>query len=182
MLNYNEFTNTRKLEEKSNTYDFGCSMVYFPCPELEKIQEKINPDDLYTEDGDGYGIENEHHVTLLYGLHSEEIEESTVMTLSAENYPPIVLENASLFESENYDVLKFDANCPKLHDVNKALSKLPHTTSFPDYHPHATVAYLKKGKGADYASQLEDIKFSVTPNKIVYSKPDGSKSEQALNQ
>ena len=157
MLNYNEFTNTSKLEEKSNTYDFGCSMVYFPCPELEKIQEKINPDDLYTEDGDGYGIENE-------------------------NYPPIVLENASLFESENYDVLKFDANCPKLHDVNKALSKLPHTTSFPDYHPHATVAYLKKGKGADYASQLEDIKFSVTPNKIVYSKPDGSKSEQALNQ
>jgi 2'-5' RNA ligase len=68
-----------------------------------------------------------------------------------------------------------------LHEINKELSELPHTTNFPDYHPHATVAYLKKGKAADYIKQLEDISFDVTPSKIVYSKPDGSKTEQPLN-
>ena len=181
MLNYNEFTNSSKLEEKSNTYNFGCSMVYFNCPELQKIQAQINPDDLYTEDNDRYGIEDEHHVTLLYGLHSEEIEEADVMRISAGQIPPIRLANASAFESKDYDVLKFDADCPTLHEINKALCELPHTTDFPDYHPHATVAYFKKGKAADYIKQLEDISFEVTPSKIVYSKPDGSKTTQELN-
>lgn len=181
MLNYNEFTNSNKLEEKNNTYDFGCSMVYFDCPEMTKIQEQINPDDLYTEEGGQYGIEDEHHVTLLYGLHSEEIEEADVMRISAGQIPAIRLTNASAFESEKYDVLKFDAECPKLHDINKELSKLPHTTNFPDYHPHATVAYLKKGKAADYIKQLEDISFEVNPSKIVYSKPDGSKTVKSIN-
>lgn len=181
MLNYNEFTNTPKLEEKSNTYDFGCSMVYFDCPGLAKIQQKLNPDDLYVEDGDQYGVETDHHVTLLYGLHSNEIQESDVMRISANQIPAIRLANASIFESEKYDVLKFDADCPRLHEINKELSKLPHTTNFPDYHPHATVAYLKKGKAANYIKQLEDVSFEVKPSKIVYSKPDGSKSEQLIN-
>jgi hypothetical protein len=48
------------------------------------------------------------------------------------------------FENELYDVLKFDVKREKsLFDCNKDLMKFPHTTDYPDYHPHLTISYLK---------------------------------------
>jgi 2'-5' RNA ligase len=180
MLNFESFEKSIN-EKKSDTYEYGCAMVYFDYPGMNKIQDAIDPDHLYEEEGDrSYGLEDEPHVTLLYGIHSDEVDEADVMRITAQQIPAMVLTNASAFENGKFDVLKFDVDCEKLHEINAELCKLPHTTNFPDYHPHATIAYLKPGMAEKYIEQFKNIKEEVKPTHIVYSKPDGTKVKKSL--
>ena len=75
------------LEKEGDTYDYGCAMLYFDFPQINKIHDAIDPKDLYEEEGDRtFGIEDEPHCTLLYGLHKEVtpemIQEMSVILLS----------------------------------------------------------------------------------------------------
>lgn len=164
-----------KKEESKKKYSYGCSMLYFDFPQMNVLHDEIHEDDIY--DGDSTGLEREPHVTLLYGLHSDEIKDDDVINASIKGIQSMGLGNPSLFENEKYDVLKFDVEAPFLIDINKELSKLPHTTDFPDYHPHCTIAYLKPGKGKKYTKQFKGRIYEVFPTKVVYSKPDGTKKE-----
>ena len=182
---FTEYINSILLEKTGDAYEYGCSMVYFNFPQAHELHAMIKPEDLYTEEGDrSFGIEDEPHTTLLFGLHSKEIPDEEVMQIST-SLPigQLTLKNASLFKNEGkpYEVLKFDVENAALYDINKKLTELPHTTDFPDYHPHCTIAYIKNGMGDKYVDQLRDKTFSVTPFEIVYSKPDGSKVRKAWN-
>jgi 2'-5' RNA ligase len=86
----------------------------------------------------------------------------------------IELKNVGMFQNE-CDVLKFEASNPTLHACNFNLKKLPHTSSYPNYEPHSTIAYLKKGMGQRYVDQFDGITHTATPTHLVYSKQDGSK-------
>lgn len=171
------------FEKKDGGYDFGCAMIYFDFPKMSEIHGMIEESDVYTDDSDrSYGLEDEPHTTLLYGLHSNEIPDEQVMEIcKSKSYGTLILSNPSLFENEQYDVLKFDVSNPVLTEINSALSKLPHTTNFPDYHPHCTIAYIKSGMGKKYVEKLAGSTYEVNPNKIVYSKPDGSRVEETWN-
>ena len=74
-----------------------------------------------------------------------------------------------------------EAENPTLHGCNFNLRQLPYTSSYPDYKPHMTVAYLKKGEGQKYVERLMDKTYTVTPTHLIYSKPDGSKIRFELN-
>lgn len=165
------------LFEDEGTHDYGCSMVYFDMPMMEALHKIIDKDDVYTDpDGDrSYGLEEETHTTLLYGLHDDVKDEDVIDRSTPKELDDIVLSNASLFENDDYDVLKLDASAAWLKECNKKLAELPHTTDYPDYHPHATVGYLKPGTGQKYVDMLKGMEIKVTPNKIVYSKADGTK-------
>lgn len=174
-----------KESSEKQTYDYGCSMIYFDFPKMNEIHSMIEEEDIYTEDGDrSYGLETEPHATLLYGLHSDEIEDEDVLSASTRPGIPdeLKLHNASCFNNDKYDVLKFDVDNDHLHKINAELTKFPHTTDYPDYHPHSTIAYLKKGKGEKYTEKLKDAWYSVNPSKIVYSKPSGDKIEKSLKE
>lgn len=138
-------------EKKGDTYEYGCLMVYFDFPQMSKFHDAIEEDDLYEEEDDRtFGLEDEPHVTLLYGLHDDEIEDQNKVIEAAEIMPigPIRLKNISMFENDDkpYDVLKFDADNDALHEINKTLcEKFPYTSEF-DYHPHSTIGYVKKGE------------------------------------
>lgn len=170
------------FEKKADSYEYGCAMVYFNFPEMQKLHSLIEPEDVYVEEGDSsYGLEDEPHTTLLYGLHSNEIDDNTVMELCKSiQIGQLVLANASLFENEKYDVLKFDVKNSALHEINSKLAELPHTTNFPNYHPHATVGYLKPGTGRKYTEKFKNQEYTVIPEKIVYSKPNGSRVEEKI--
>lgn len=179
---FNQFMN----EKKNEVYEYGCAMLYFDLPELDIISSKINTDDLYTEEGNrGYGIEDEPHLTLLYGLH-DTVEESEVFNIIVKyDISDLKLYNVSAFKNEKFDVLKFDVGYPVkggsfLRKINKELSGLPHTTDYPDYHPHSTIAYLKRGMSDKYIKMFKDKEYIVNPKYIVYSKPDGTKIRKSL--
>jgi len=168
--------------------EYGCVMLFFDFPELYKIQDAINPDDLYEEDDDdSYGLESEAHVTLLYGLHKGVSDEDVKETLKNIDFDVCKLFNLSFFKNEKYDVLKFEVGYTTrggafLSKANKELKKFPYTSDFPDYNPHLSVAYLKPGMGKKYVDKLKRVKdYILTPKEARYSKTDGSKIKIKIN-
>lgn len=169
------------LKEEKQTYDYGCAMLYFDFPEMNKIHDAINPDDVYTQEGDrSFGYENEPHCTLLYGLHGDVTTENVEKVLGKYTYYTCKAHNASLFENPDYDVLKFDIKGDNLHETNKDLQQYPFTSNFPDYHPHMTIAYLKPGTGKRYAKMLNEFEYDLVPQYAVYSKPNGDKDKISI--
>jgi hypothetical protein len=166
------------LKEEKQTYDYGCVMLYFDFPQMNKIHDVIKPDDVYTKEDDrSFGFENEPHCTLLYGLHDGVTTEDVESVLNKHTYYTCKAHNASLFENPEYDVLKFDIKGDNLHETNADLQQYPFTSSFPDYHPHMTIAYLKPGTGKRYVKMLKEVEFDLLPQYAVYSKPDGDKDK-----
>jgi len=162
-------------ENSTSTYDYGCVMLYFNVPEMNEIHSRIDKEHVYTESGDvTYGLEDEPHCTLLYGLHAGVSVSDVKWIIREYDFSKCEIHNASLFEND-YDVLKFDVKGDSLHECNATLSKLPHTTNYPDYHPHMTIGYLQKGTGKTYVQKLKGFKKSIKPKYIVYSTPNGNK-------
>ena len=173
----------KELIKESGGYNYGCVMIYLPIEEVtwNRITQII-PEDVYEPEGDrDYGIQphNEVHVTIIYGLHSDIPDETIDGLVNKMIAPEVTLQNITLFQNENFDVVKFDVEGEELHKMNKMFTELPHTTDYPDYHPHCTIAYVKPGCGKSYESSLDEP-ITIKPHKIVYSKADGSKKEYKL--
>ena len=166
------------IVEEKQTYDYGCAMLYFAFPEMNNIHNDINHDDVYIQEGDRtFGLEDEPHCTLLYGLHEGVTTKDVKKVLDKYTYTPLKAHNASLFENPDYDVLKFDIKGENLHETNTDLQQYPFTSNFPDYHPHMTIAYLKPGSGKRYAKMLKGQEFDLIPQHAVYSKPNGDQDK-----
>ncbi len=123
---------------------------------LRLLQAKIDKDDL-AEDG----METEPHITVKYGLTGVTYPELVEETRS-NGGGKVRLGVTSLFENPDADVLKVSAVSHALHALHKSLSRLPNDDKYPEYTPHATVAYLKPGKGKKYVglTVAEGIEFS----------------------
>lgn len=157
----------------------GCAMVYFDFPDMKEIHKMIEKDDIYKPKD--YGLEKEPHCTLLYGFDTNVKAEAVLDTINQFKIPKLILTKASLFEND-YDVLKFDVKDvnKSLHNINKKLSKsFPYSSDYPNYHPHCTIAYLKKGTGKKYVDLLKGKDYKVTPKHIVYSV-DGKKDKRKV--
>jgi 2'-5' RNA ligase len=176
--------NLEVINEKGGKYSYGCAMVNLDVPGMKDLQEKIDPEDLA-----GSGIESDHHVTLLYGLHdggethSELSKEqlSKLMNICKKDISEVRLYEVSAFKNSEYDVLKFKADSPGLHSTNGELTKaFEFTTDFPEYNPHATIAYLKPGTADKYIKEFKNIELKGKPSEIVYSRPSGEKVIEKL--
>lgn len=156
--NIEKLTESLLLEKKA-TYKYGAIMLNLSCPKLNSIQSQIDKKDLYEDDTDKYGIEQEQHITLLYGTHKEVTKEQVEGILNQFDFPKSIKgEKVSIFENEKYDVLKFDVEKKYLSPINKKLKTLPYTNEYPEYKPHMTIAYLKKGEGKKYVDMFKEIK------------------------
>jgi len=88
-----------------------------------------------------------------------------------ENFEDITVKisKISIFESEDYDVVKYDIPLTKqILEYRKMLENFPYTDEYGEYHPHMTIAYVTKGAGKKYISDLDEP-FEVTFIKGVYS-------------
>jgi hypothetical protein len=168
------------IKESINGHKYGCVMIEIPISNWDEITSSIDPEDVYTESNDGepHGIQEDPHLTLLYGLHDNvtpEMVKSIFDNFSGDI--SIKVNGIGIFENKDFDVVKFnvvpEGSLQKLHDE---LSKFPNSNQSPDYKPHITIAYLKKGTGKKYIKP--DYKYEVkNVNKITYSMPDGSKNK-----
>jgi 2'-5' RNA ligase len=106
------------------------------------------------------GLEMEPHVTILFGLHYKEIkEEDVIKVLKTFKVPnKLYLSNPSYFEENTYDVLKYDASNPALHEFNSKIKKFPNTNKFTVYRPHLTIGYLNKGFKVDIQPKIIEVK------------------------
>lgn len=129
------------------------------------------------------GREGDPHVTVLYGLHTNNAADIRPQIDAA----PLKLRlgKVSVFpgadSGKDYDVLKVDVESSELHRLNKQLARLPHTNTHPEYNPHATIAYVRAGLGAKYAEQMGAINADDTCDHIVFSDRDGAHTKLPLH-
>ena len=168
---------------KKDKKKYGCVMLFFDFPEIKKIHDKIDSEDIYNSNiKDEYGLEKESHVTLLYGLHNDIKDKDVFDIIKNQKFNNVFIENPSIFDNEEYDVFKFDVKENKnLNSSNKDLKTLPFTSDYPDYHPHLTIGYLKKGMGKKYIKLLKEENYKLIPKFVVYSKSDGTKQKLTLS-
>lgn len=165
---------------KHNKIQYAFLLIDFQMPGIIKnIQDKIDKDDIYygeegeEDNGWEYGLEKESHVTLCPCLD---------LTVSAKDLKPYlhplkdykcVFKNISVFENEKYDVLKADVYCPNMVKTNKEIGKdFTYNTEFKDYHPHMTIAYLKKGTAGKYVQEMPSKIEEYTPRMFKFSTAD----------
>lgn len=167
------------LAKIKRKYDYGCVLVnvLYDKEMWDDIQSKIDDKDIIeiTKENN-VGREDEPHITILYGLHSDVSDKDVEKLIENVKNIKFSIDGVSIFENEDFDVLKFDVKSKDLQKLNKLFKELPHTSKYPDYHPHLTITYLKAGKGKKYLKSFEnfkDIDFDI--DKIIYSKPNGKK-------
>ena len=176
ILSRHEFSKQfKKMNEKTEnqSYSSGCIMGYF---DTAFKNPKIAKGDLYNDDENNYGLEIEPHVTVLYGLKDDEIEEDEVVKLfSIINGPEVSASKITLFKNEKYDVVKWDIESEELTILNKMVTSMfPFKSDFPDYHAHVTIAYCLPGKGSTYEQELKKS-LNKKIDYWIYSKADGKK-------
>jgi len=144
--------------------------LYLDVPKWKKLTSIIKSDDLYIKDN-GYGIETEPHVTILYGFNND-VKANEAFELFKKNTSlkpiSIKISGISTFENDEFDVVKFDVHSEELTRLNKLMKTLPYTSEFDEYHPHITIAYVKKGEGKKYVKTF-DNELTLTGNKLVFS-------------
>ena len=173
-------------EEKTTGYTY--SSVQFDLPET--ISKRIirwgshhmSDDEVFQDPEDpSYGRENRIHVTVLYGIH--DAKPDGVQNL-VKNLSPfyIKLKSTSIFSCPKFDVLKLGVESEELHKLhNRLRSNLDVTLTFPDYKPHVTVVYLKKGEGEKYAGDDTFDGIMVKVDKLVFSSKEGFKKPVSLH-
>lgn len=107
---------------------------------------ELTPDMLFDDPKEEYGRENEPHITCLYGLTDESDMFKIKRYLTAVDPFEIELDDISLFSSDpKYDVVKVEILSPELHEVNAwIVENCKNSQKFPEYHPHMTIAYVRK--------------------------------------
>ncbi len=123
------------------------------------------------------GVEDDPHVTLKYGIQSDDPE--PVRALLAGRGPiTFTLGQTAVFETPDYDVLYVAVQSEDLKRLNTLVGKVLAVTDTQDaYVPHATVAYLKPGLGKKYAGDTTFQGRQHVASKVVFSASTGERTE-----
>jgi len=160
-------------------YSYASTQVNLPENVAKNIIEwgkKNIPDSKLYEDpeDDSMGREDTIHCTVLYGLVDED-PDPVRKILQGESPIKATLGKISLFENEDYDVVKIDVKSKDLHRIhNKLKDNLENEDKFPEYQPHITIAYVNPGEGKTYSGSDEFEGIELNFNKIRFS----SKTEE----
>ncbi len=158
-------------------YDYSSTQVNIDDDLAGRIiswgEQEISDKDIYTGGDDTKGREDTPHITVLYGILTQSVDE--VIDLLADEGPArATLGKVSLFENaDDYDVVKISVESKDLARLNKLLSdNLENENKFSEYEPHVTVAYVKQGAGSKYSGSNEFEGREVTFDEIRFSTKD----------
>jgi hypothetical protein len=165
MRNWKQFLLEKTEHEYSSTH---VNLPHALAEKVMKFGKKLIPDsDVY--DIEDYGREDDCHVTILYGLH-DKTPDRVKKVVKGEKPITFEIKETSVFENEEYDVVKFTVESKDLHRLNEKLRKnCSFSSTHPKYEPHCTIAYVKKGTGKKYAGNTEFSGTTVTVDEIVFS-------------
>lgn len=150
-------------------FDYGCLMILLEKAfgkTWDKIQSLIEEEDIYKE-GDKFGRELEPHVTVLFGFDNGTDVEKIKSYIGSDKLS-LELNKIDFFDNEKFDVLKFQIKSDDLEGLNALLrDNFNYTNDYDEYHPHLTIAYLKKGTAKKYAGKIKSI--TINANQFKYS-------------
>ncbi len=166
----NDMISLLKLVE--GRYEYGCIMAQIDEESARLVLDfnyKMISEDFIYKEGDDFGREQHPHITLKYGLVGNYTEEQMKQMLRTTIPFDVQVKGVSVFESDDrYDVVKFDVDSPVLHQLHEMFGRLPNHDENPEYHPHMTLAYVRKGMGKRFVRNPS--KFARVPIKtVIYS-------------
>lgn len=128
------------------------------------------------------GLETRPHITVKYGLHTAEAADLAPI-LSGEGPATAKVEGIEIFENDTKDVVVLRVSSPDLDRLNKTIGKnLEVTDTYPDYKPHITLGYVKKGTGQKYRGAKTGLEGrELTFSAVEFSGKDRSITPIALN-
>ncbi len=164
-------------------YDFSSTQVNLDPDLAERIMswgdENISESDVFDDDDDK-GREDTPHITILYGIVSQEPNE-VIEVLANEGPVTATLGKVTLFENDNYDVVKIDVSSEGLSQLHSLISdNIENESDFPEYKPHVTIAYVKQGSGKLYSGSDEFEGTEMSFDEVVFSSSKGEKTAIAL--
>jgi tRNA nucleotidyltransferase/poly(A) polymerase/2'-5' RNA ligase len=178
-----EIKNVNVINENDNIkIEYGSLMLNLNIPNWIRITSIINKNDIYNEEG--FGIENEPHLTILYGFHNN-VTANDVFDLykSVTKLKPIkiITTGISSFENNEFDVVKLDVEVTNfLKLLNKNMREFPNTNEFNEYNPHVTISYVKKGCGKKYNKVFKN-KINLIGDELVFSTKKNKQKKIKLN-
>lgn len=158
-----------------NSREHAFLMVdYDTSPFITDLQNSINPEELYFEEGStDYGLELNSHVTLVPCLANDvDLERLKTYLETLSNYD-IILTDISKFDCDKYDVLKCAASSDTLFKTNERIRKDFDTFSeYDEYKPHLTIAYMKHGMADKYLKDILPKLIHLKPKNFHFSFVD----------
>ena len=162
-------------EAKTHKNEYGALMLNVDFKNWKDILSLIDKEDIYNEEP-GFSLEKKPHCTVLFGFHAS-CDVNKIIELTKKNSKDkieITCKNISYFETEDYDVVKFDVESKDMTKLNKIMTdNFDYTTDYPDYHPHITIGYVKKGSGKKYDQKHKGE--IISSNTFIYSPPGDKK-------
>jgi 2'-5' RNA ligase len=148
-------------------HSYSCVMINLPDDLCDSIiawgKQQIPNESLFVDKDGGLGREEETHVTVKYGLFDAMPSPDLLDVFKNTNPFEVALAPISLFRNDDFDVVKLDVNSAQLHELNRKVSETaPHHDTHPDYKPHVTIAYVKKGT----CDRLEGVSPFDNPVKL----------------
>jgi len=139
------------------------------------------------------GRETDPHVTVKFGLDPgvtvDELTEvlansDSVLEMAERGGGRITFGATTVFEPEDkdYDVVVVAIDSPDLVLLNDVIGRgLPATSTYPEYIPHATLAYVAKGRGKEFADDATLNGTQAIFTAIQLSDVDGNLTDISLS-
>jgi 2'-5' RNA ligase len=182
MMTYRPFT-----DRKTGVHPYSSVQINLPAILADQIvqwgQQMIADEDIYCPLNDLiHGREDEIHITLLYGVHTESSYQAQSM-LSGQNPFEVRLGCVSIFtNNKDFDVVKIEAISPSLFYFNQLLkTNIQNTPSYNTYHPHVTIAYIKKDLYQNLVGSSNFRDWRWTASSVIFSSTSGEKTPIRLN-
>jgi 2'-5' RNA ligase len=150
----------------------GCLMAYVDPtygPRIASTGKRIIPPQiLYNDDEDPtFGYSDEPHVTIKYGFEPDINKTDVIKILKGVTPFYVKLKALNQFQNEKYDVVKFEVEKhPLLMELRRRCDTYPNTDSYPDYIPHMTLGYVKKGT---FSHIREGLNITLPITRFKYS-------------
>lgn len=172
-------------ESKKLPHNFSCVYGKVPNVLAGKIikfgKDEIPHKDLYTAE-EGCGRDINPHITILYGLHTEDPKEFESFLNHHRDSLHVRLGKISLFKNDNFDVVKIEVISQEFVDMNHKIKRVfDFTSSYPKYIPHLTIAYVKKGKGDHLDGNKKFLNTEFNVKEIVFSSKNRKKTKFELD-
>lgn len=162
----------------------GCLMVSIPKVEARIVKEFCK-NEIHEHNLANDGREDYVHVTVLYGF-SQGTDISKVAEIVKEHDAiDLIFGKISRFKADknrpDSDVIKIEIQSLALESLHKRLkAEFNVETSYPDFNPHCTLAYVKPGTclGLDGVNPLTGIKVRCT--ETTYSTGDSENRKKSI--
>jgi N12 class adenine-specific DNA methylase/GGDEF domain-containing protein len=167
-------------------YKFGNTQAVIPegsdaAKALESARARISDGDL---EGDGKDVGG-NHVTVRYGIQGENTESIQKFLSQQSPFEASLGKTESFAPSEHSDgaaPIIAPIEAPELHRIERELDKHGDfkERSFPEYKPHATVAYVKPDRAARYTGMTVTEGKQFTVDSIAITDRNGNETPVKL--